>query len=98
MSYKQHSFTVAGRKVTIKSRPKTHLGNLVGYGVDINGKHFDIFNELYRVEAENKAYAKWVKTQPAPRTCIVCGDDFIPATRYQNTCSSECRVHQRVWS
>ncbi len=57
----QRTFTVNDRKITIKTRPKTHVGNFVGYGVNINGQQFNIFNELYREKAEEKAYVKWVK-------------------------------------
>jgi len=63
MSTKQRTFHVEGEKITIRSRPKTHLGNFVGYGVDINGEHFNIFNELYREKAEDKAFVRWVQSR-----------------------------------
>jgi uncharacterized protein YlzI (FlbEa/FlbD family) len=59
-TYKQKTFYVNDRKITIKSTPRTSLGNFVGYSVFINGKKY-IVNTLYREEAENKAYARWVK-------------------------------------
>ena len=62
---KQRTFTVDGQKITIKTRPKTHLGNFYGFGVNINGEQFNILNVLTREEAEDKAYAKWVKKNVA---------------------------------
>ena len=58
---RQRTFAVDGEKITIKTRAKTHLGNLQGFGVNINGQQFNIFNVLTREEAEDKAFVKWVK-------------------------------------
>ena len=59
---KQKTFTVDGQKIVIKSRPRTHVKNFIGYWVNINGKK--IYRaRLIRQEAEDWAYAKWVAAQ-----------------------------------
>ena len=67
MSLKQRTFKVKGKMITIKSRPKTYVGNLVGWYVYIrcqpDNTLYDRYfkNCLTREEAENKAYSKWIK-------------------------------------
>lgn len=58
--YKQRTIAVDGQKIVIRSGPKTSLGNLIGWSVDINGQRF-FCNKIMREEAEDYAYAKWVK-------------------------------------
>ena len=62
---KQRTITVDGQKIVIKSRVKTHLGNHNGFGVNINGKQYDGFSFLLRSEAEDWAFARWVKEEAA---------------------------------
>jgi len=57
---KQRTFYVGTHKVTIKSRPKRWHGNPNGYAVEINGTQYHA-NTLTRDEAEDSAYARWVK-------------------------------------
>ena len=57
---KQRTFYVGDEKIVIKTRPKTHLGNFVGFGVNINGQQFNCFGELERERAEDWAFAKWL--------------------------------------
>lgn len=60
---RQRTIHVDGQKIVIKSRPKTHLANFIGWGVNINGQQFDTFRLETQQEAEDRAYAKWVQAQ-----------------------------------
>ena len=61
---RQHTVQIAdGKRIKIKSRQKTHCGNLIGYSVWVDGNQFNIFNEVSREGAENAAFAKWVSQQ-----------------------------------
>jgi len=61
-SLRQRTFTVQNQKVQIKSRQRTSMGNHCGFHVWVNGTKYYI-NALKRQDAEDKAYAKWVKAQ-----------------------------------
>lgn len=60
MKTRQRTFSVNGEKITIKTRPRSYAGNHAGYNVFINDEKFFV-NTLYRQEAEDKAFVKWVK-------------------------------------
>ena len=57
---RQRTFYVSGQKVTIKSINRTWKGNAAGFYVYINGQKF-FSNTVVRNEAEDSAFAKWVK-------------------------------------
>jgi len=60
MSTKQVTLNVEGKKILIKSRQKTRMGNFMGFNVNINGIDFHC-HTLYRIVAIESAYARWVK-------------------------------------
>lgn len=60
MSTRQRTFSVNGEKITIKSRPRSHMRNPNGFHVWINGERF-YCNLLERDKAEDHCYARWVK-------------------------------------
>jgi hypothetical protein len=62
---KQRTFYVKGQKIQIISSVMTSCGNFAGFKVKINGDVFKYFNALSRQESEDKAYVKWVQSQPA---------------------------------
>jgi hypothetical protein len=59
---RQRTIYVGNRKITIISKPKTNLKNLVGWYVWINRVKFFV-SCLTREQAEDTCYAQWVKTQ-----------------------------------
>jgi hypothetical protein len=59
---KQRTFSVDGKKITIKSTNRTINGNPNGFYVYINGERF-YSNRLERNIAEDNCYAQWVKKQ-----------------------------------
>ena len=57
---KQRTITVDGKKITIKSKPATYVGNQRGWYVFINdNKYFS--NKLVRIEAEESVLEKFLK-------------------------------------
>jgi len=57
---RQRTFYVRDEKITIKSYARSSVGNSAGFYVWINGERF-YDNALYRQEAEDRVYAKWLK-------------------------------------
>ena len=57
---KQRTIEVDGKKIIIRSKPATNMGNQRGWYVFINDiKHFS--NKLYRIEAEESVLEKFLK-------------------------------------
>ena len=57
---KQRTITVDEKKIKIKSRQRSSVGNHAGFHVWVNDTKF-YSNRLHRQEAEDFAYAQWVK-------------------------------------
>ena len=62
---KQRTFYVDDKKITIKSRPQSYVGNFSGWYVFINNKKMFV-NALTRQLAEDIAYVRWVNSLPMP--------------------------------
>ena len=56
----QQTVEVNGKSITIKSRPRTSMGNMIGYSVTINGTKCNV-RTLSEQAARDYAYAKWIK-------------------------------------
>jgi len=60
-SLRQKTYTLKnGVKVTVKSRPRTSMGNLSGYYVWVNGERRFVF-KLEREHAEVVAVCRWIR-------------------------------------
>jgi hypothetical protein len=56
----QQTLAVEGRKIVIKSKPRTSMGNLIGWNVDINGTKYRV-HALSEMDARDCAFVQWVK-------------------------------------
>jgi hypothetical protein len=81
---RQRTFEANGEKITIITTVKTSMGNKVGFTVRINGEKF-FKSVLTAEEAEDRAYAAWVRRQlpkSAPKfagsICKTCNDCGLP--------------------
>lgn len=59
---RQRTIHVNDQKIVIKSYLRTSVGNPCGFYVFINGERF-FHNALFRQEAEDACYVRWVKKQ-----------------------------------